>query len=165
MHRKEKLKSVKVKFIPLEKSPYKLLSKVRKRHHQETQKAKIALAWRIDYKPDPDGHIVLGKCKRTTELQREFADWDYVILLNKEAWEDPKFGKKRRYALLDHELCHVAPSFNRKGKQKRDERKRRLWRIRKHDLEEFEDVVERHGCYKKDLERFAEALLKHRRRK
>lgn len=30
---------------------------------------------------------------------------------------------------------------------------------RKHDIEEFRDVVARHGCYKKDLDNFAEALL------
>lgn len=43
-----------------------------------------------------------------------------------------------------------------------DEYGRSVWRTRKHDIEEFHAVIERHGCYKKDLEKFAEALLKNR---
>ena len=46
------------------------------------------------------------------------------------------------------------------GFKKRDERDRIVWRTRKHDIEEFFDVVRRHGCYKRDLVAFAEALMK-----
>mgnify|MGYP001601445371 CR=1 FL=1 len=35
---------------------------------------------------------------------------------------------------------------------------RQIYRIRKHDLEEFADVVERYGTYKRDLELFPMAL-------
>ena len=34
-----------------------------------------------------------------------------------------------------------------------------MWRIRKHDLEEFREIVARHGTWKGDIEKFAEALL------
>jgi hypothetical protein len=43
---------------------------------------------------------------------------------------------------------------------KYDERGRNVWRVRKHDIEEFQAIVERHGCYKRDLENFAKSLLK-----
>jgi len=58
-------------------------------------------------------------------------------------------------------MCHVAQALDRKTcKQRYDERIRPIWRTRGHDIEEFRAVVARHGTYKRDLERFAEALLK-----
>jgi hypothetical protein len=41
----------------------------------------------------------------------------------------------------------------------RDERSRKCYRVRKHDIEEFSDVVARYGTYKRDLEMFAAALF------
>jgi hypothetical protein len=43
-----------------------------------------------------------------------------------------------------------------------DDLGRRVYAIRPHDVEEFEDVIKRHGTYKRDLERFAAALLTRR---
>ena len=60
-----------------------------------------------------------------------------------------------------HELCHAAPAFDDDtGEQKVDAADRLVWRTRKHDIEEFRSVVTNHGCYKRDLMKFAEALLK-----
>lgn len=162
---KESLKKVNIELIQPGRSPYRFLKKMRTKYHPEIRKAKIALAWRQALKPDRDGHLILGMCHRMSDLSKELAEYDYVILLNKEVWNDEKFDKKKKYALMDHELCHAAAVFNKSGKQKKDERGRYVWRIRDHDIEEFRDVVDRHGCYKRDLELFAEALLKRKRRK
>ena len=141
--------------------PYLLLADVRKMYHPETVEARIVLAWVNDVKPDTDGRIMLGKCVPVSQLQKELIDHDFIILLNKEVWGDEKFDTAKKKALLDHEMCHVAPVFNTDGPAK-DARGRRMWRTRGHEIEEFSGVVERHGCYKGDLERFAEALLKAR---
>ena len=97
-----------------------------------------------------------------SDLHRELADWDFVILLNQEVWRDQDFTEEKKSALMDHELCHAARSFDSEGNEQRDERGRAVWRTRKHDIEEFQEIVKRHGCYKKDLERFADELLKRR---
>jgi hypothetical protein len=162
--KKEKPKPVRFELIPETESPYKYMRKMRKKYHKEIKRAKIALAWRIALKPDRDGHLILGKCCKASDLQRELAVYDFVILLNKEVWNDPKFGKKKKYALIDHELCHVGVILNKHSKQKKDERGRYLFRVRKHDIEEFRSVVKHHGVWKRDLELFAEALLKKKRR-
>lgn len=99
---------------------------------------------------------------RTTDLQREFMPYDFIILLNQEVWNDKEFGPEKKAALIDHELCHAEVALDRDGEPKVDERLRRVWRTRKHDIEEFRAVVQRHGCYKYDLEKFAETLLKRR---
>lgn len=155
-----KLKSLRVELIPDSKSCYKLLRYAIDKWHLDLLKAKIALAWVKKVKPDKDGILLLGKCHKMTDLERELRHYDFVILLNKEVWTDDKFDKKRKLALLDHELCHATKSIGKDGHQKRDEKKRRVWRTRKHEIEEFREIVERHGCYKRDLELFAEAILK-----
>lgn len=162
--KKESLKKVRIELIPGNNPAYKLLYSIRKKYHTELKKAKIALAWRIALKPDKDGHLILGMCHRTSDLLKEFADFDYIILLNKEVWNDAEWSEKEKKALLHHELCHAAPILKDDGHQKRDERKRRCWRLRHHDIEEFREVVEHYGVWKKDLELFAEALLKKRRK-
>jgi Putative phage metallopeptidase len=161
----EKLRAVKVELIQPGRSPYRFMEKMRKRYHPELKRARIALAWRISYKPDREGHLVLGKCHKASDLQRELSDYDYVILLNKEVWNDSKFSKRKKYALMDHEMCHAAPVLDKKGRIKKDDRGRYCWRMRDHDVEEFYEVVKRHGKWKRDLELFAKELLRKRHKK
>jgi len=145
----------------LKSEPYKILATMRK-WHDDIAEAAIALAWRTALKPDKDGHLVLGKCLKVSDLYREFAAFDFIILLNREVWEDSGFTVDKKKALMDHELCHAAAVSNDDGAVY-DERERRVFRTRKHDIEEFNAIVQRHGCYKHDLEVFAEALLKKRK--
>lgn len=142
--------------------PYRLLDEVRNNWHEHLHSAHICLAWRKALKPDVDGHLVLGRCMKASDLQKELSRWDFVILLNKEVWNDSEFTVEKKRALLDHELCHAAPALDKEFEKKYDQKGRPVWRTVKHDIEEFQAIVTRHGCYKKDLERFAEALLKKR---
>lgn len=143
---------------------YRLLTRAINKWHDELLEARIVLAWRCNWEHNSDGHLVLGMCVRASELQKELAAYDFVILLNREVWEATDFTHDKKMALLDHELCHAAPSISEDdGAQKLDSKGRLQWRIRQHDIEEFRGVVERHGCYKADLERFATALLKKER--
>jgi hypothetical protein len=128
------------------------------RHHDDLQDARIALAWCTSWKPDVDGRVTLGKCQKASDLSRELAPFDFVILLNQDFWTSVRVTNAQRDALLDHELMHAAVAYDADGAPKRDDRGRTVYRIRKHDIEEFRDIVARHGCYKGDLEAFARAL-------
>jgi hypothetical protein len=140
--------------------PHELLSEVRAENHFDTAKARIALAWKKGSKANCDGHIVLGFLMRATDLQRELVDYDFVIVLNKEVWEDPEFTTAQKRALLDHEMCHAARACDGDGEPSIDTKGRPVWRTRGHDIEEFEEIVARHGCYKRDLERFAQTIIR-----
>lgn len=141
--------------------PYTVLAEAREAWHEDLHQAAIALAWEAKIKPDVDGHVKLGKCVKVTELYREFAEFNFIIVLNREVWNSPEFTPDKKLALMDHELCHAAPAFDDEtGEQKLDAADRLVWRVRKHDIEEFRSVVAHHGCYKRDLEKFAEALLR-----
>lgn len=119
---------------------------------------RIALAWCTSWKPDADGRLTLGMCKKATDLDRELAPFDFVILLNRDFWQDLRVSGAQRRALLDHELMHAAVKYDESGEPVVDTRGRTVYRVRQHDIEEFADIVRRHGCYKRDLETFAEAL-------
>jgi Putative phage metallopeptidase len=145
-----------------EPEAYRVMREAREKWHQDLEGAKIALAWRKRLKADKDGHLMLGKCMKATDLQRELVNWDFVILLNKEVFQDPAFTPDKRLALIDHELCHATRVHDKYGLPASDEYGRSVWRTRKHDIEEFICIIDRHGCYKKDLEKCAEVLVRDR---
>jgi len=136
--------------------PYRQTGQLTAAHHAHLVEARICVVWARGWKPDKDEERVLGKAKKASDFDRELRDWDFVILLNEVAWTH--LEPLQRRALVDHELCHCAAALDPEtGDQLEDERCRPVWRIRKHDLEEFREVVERNGLYKDDLARFASA--------
>jgi hypothetical protein len=150
--------------LPLEQPRlHMLLEKLIAAHHEELAEARIALAWCTSWRPDVDGRLTLGRCKKASDLDRELTAYDFVILLQREFWTSEAVTDAQRGALLDHELCHAAVAYDDDGEPKVDERGRTVYRLRKHDIEEFSAIVERHGTWKHDLEQFARAIDKARR--
>lgn len=140
---------------------YARLTKLVLTHHEDISDARIALAWCDAWKPDADGRMTLGMCRRASDLDRQLHDYDFIILLNRGFWTALSVTNEQRDALLDHELCHAAVRIDKEtGDPARDEKGRILYRIRKHDLEEFACIAERHGVWKKDLEFFARSLAR-----
>lgn len=137
---------------------YPILEQLIAQHHTELKDARIALAWNLTWKADADGRAKLGMCKKASDLDRELAAYDFVIVLRRDFFESVSVTDQQRRALLDHELCHAAVTDDGRGEPITDERGRIVYRIRKHDLEEFREIVERHGTWKKDLEAFAQAI-------
>jgi hypothetical protein len=134
-------------------NPYVIMRELIARYHDHLSGAKIAIAELLDVKANVDGVMVLGKCKKGSDLDRELHHFDFVILINAHAWKEFKSPQKR--ALIDHELCHAEVVKDRDGELVKDEQGRQCYRTRKHDIEEFRDIVTRHGFYKADLELFA----------
>lgn len=142
------------------KPMYRLLRELVGKFHTEVKEARIALAWNLGWKPDVDGRVILGKCKKASDLDRELAAYDFVIILRQSFWLDLSVTDAQRAALLDHELTHAAPRCDeRTGEPIVDERSRVCYRIRKHDIEEFTEIVARHGLYTRDLELHGAVIL------
>jgi hypothetical protein len=140
---------------------YQLMNRTIEQHHEELTNARIVIAWNLAWKPDKDGRVILGKCKKASDLDRELSPYDFVILLRKEFWQHPQTTDAQRAALLDHELCHASVQLDAALEPKRDERGRVVYRMRKHDIEEFSEILHRHGCYKSDLENAFLAMQTH----
>lgn len=136
---------------------YERLFAIVDEYHDELSKhnAKIALAWCTSWKRDHDGRLTLGMCKKASELDRQLHDFDFVILLNQDFWTNPRITDAQRDAVMDHECMHMAIAVDAEsGEPKVDATGRTIFRMRGHDLEEFRDIVARHGCYKDDIEAF-----------
>lgn len=144
---------------------YARLDRLVAANHDEVRFAHIALAWCTSWRRDVDGHLVLGRCKRATALDRELHAWDFVILLNEAFWTDESVDDAQREALLDHELCHCGVKYGDDGEPVEDERGRVVYRVRKHDLEEFSEIASRHGTWKKNIEDFWRALQRGRQQR
>lgn len=139
---------------------YSRVTRIMEAHHRPLVEAgvNIALVHRRGIKTDKDGHLTLGYAKKASDMDKEFHEHDAVIVINIEAWET--LSEEQREALLDHELMHVAVVYDTEtGDVKRDDRDRPVLRIRKHDLSEFRDIVQRHGAYLADIEEFVKAAL------
>ncbi len=103
----------------------------------------IGLAWRYGWKPNVDGFLKAGFCKKRGDLDRALDSYDFVILLNAEAW--PEMTEPERRRLMHHELCHAQVCVDENGDTKFDTSGRPCCRVRKHDIEEFFEVAEIYG--------------------
>ena len=158
-----KKKAVNVKLIPEKDEDgkthklYAMMHEIIVEHHDHLAQAKVALAWNSSWSEDVDGRLVLGKCKKVGDLDKEFHDYDFVIQLNIDAMKT--MSAAQRTALIDHELCHAAVKLDTKGEPCYDERDRIVYRMRKHTIEEFHEIVARHGMYKSDIASFVKIAL------
>lgn len=137
---------------------YEMLRELVRRYRDDLADARIALAWCTSWKPDADGKVTIGKCRKASDLDRELMEFDFIILLSKAFWLDLQVTDEQRRALLDHELMHAAVKIGENGEPEEDAKGRIVYRVRKHDIEEFTDTIRRHGIYRGDLDSFAAAL-------
>ncbi len=137
-----------------------VLLRLIREHHQHLEEARIGLAWRKELKPDVDGRVSAGQTNICSDLDREKAPYDVVVVLNKTAWED--WSADAREAVLDHFLCRVQIRKDREGEPRRDERGRLCYRKRKPEVVEFVEIIERHGAYTADHQAYAAACASKR---
>ena len=78
-----------------------------------------------------------------------------LIILNQETYLQMSEGQ--RVALIDHELSHCQTVYDGDGEPKLDEQDRIVYRIRKHDFQEFAAIVRRHGENTPGLSSFAKS--------
>ena len=135
-----------------------LIAEVKKRWEDGLRDARIGGAWMLGVKPDKDGHLVLGKLKRCSELEKRMTPLDAIVLINRTYFD--RLTPALKLALVHHEMCHLAAMEDKHGEQMVDGHGERKWRGVKHDLEEFKEVVQNHGAYVSDIATFAEALIK-----
>lgn len=109
------------------------------------------------------GKLQLGKARKISGLNahlvglaRPYDRGDdppdfFVIEIASMTWHS--LTEAQRLALVDHELCHFDVEWN-----ENDDTEKLI--IRGHDLEEFTEIVARHGLWQPDLENFAKAASK-----
>ena len=117
-------------------------------HHKHLSSARIAYLF-ADRGSKKLGKVLVGKAAKASDLIAHFGQVDFIIIINRETWD--ALTLRQRDALVDHELCHCRMTLTKKGETR--------WWIRSHDVEEFAEVIERHGLWEPDLEKFVKASL------
>jgi hypothetical protein len=101
--------------------------------------------------------VRLGSAQRLSTLQRYLSrkdrddaatEVDFIILLSFSDWN--LMTEMQQIALVDHELCHCGVRLGDSGD--------RTYYLKGHDIEEFADIIKRHGLWKPDLEETAKAI-------
>lgn len=113
-------------------------------YHPELLDAKIGFIFQ-DEASKKLGKIVLGNAAKVTDKQQVAGlDLDYIITIAKDMWDSLEPIQKR--ALIDHELCHCDYTT---GEAK----------MRGHDIEEFDCIIQRYGLWKPDLVKFGQTVM------
>jgi hypothetical protein len=115
-------------------------------HHDHLSKARIAYLF-ADRGSKKLGKVLVGKATKASDLIAHFGQVDFIIVINRETWT--ALTIRQRDALVDHELCHCRMTITKTGEIR--------WWIRSHDVEEFSEIIERHGLWFPDLEKFVAA--------
>jgi len=105
--------------------------------------ARIVLAWRVGAKPNADGLLEVGRCRRRSDVDRALEDCDFLITLTRDVWE--LMSPSQRDRAVYHEIMHAVIVLDEDGAPKRDQAGRVLTRIRRHDIELFRSEVEHFG--------------------
>ena len=111
--------------------------------HPELDAERVAFLWKE--RISRAGRTLWGKAHKAGSRLRILAAVDFVIVINWSTWSE--LTPQQRLALLDHELEHCTVD-EESGAPK----------IRHHDLEEFNSIVERWGCWADDIATFKVAL-------
>lgn len=127
-------------------------------HHSYLRQSDIRYLWRISESAwAKGGHDVYGQTALVSGPMRHIAaDADAVVLVNHMAWGD--LSAAQRVALVDHELSHLVPKMDADGVTLSHPDGTPILVLARHDVEEFAAVIRRHGLWRPELERAAEAF-------
>lgn len=132
-------------------------------HYDELNfNAEVEIVYRFETPTrEKNGKAILGECRKVSGLNSYLyrtgidatpeAKPFFLILISEDAWR--VLNQHQREALVDHELAHVGADIDDKGNT--------VFSIKPHDIEEFRDVVARHGMYLADIEKFIDAARIH----
>ncbi len=99
------------------------------------------------------GDVVYAKAVKVSARDAYLHGCDFLLIVNEDHW--PNMTPEQHDALIDHELCHCARAIDANGELAENEDGSPKWAIVNHDVEEFRDVLARHGAWNGRLKAFA----------
>lgn len=125
-----------VDWFEIDQEVLDLAQVIMEQHHRDLLDAKIGFIFRSEA-PRANGRRTLGKAQKVSAKDKAFNSLDFIIWFAEDVWKDLSLSERR--ALVDHELCHCVFQDGEA-------------RMRGHDFEEFEEIVQRHGFWSKSLQ-------------
>ncbi len=119
-------------------------------HHPHLERVKIAYVAKVQPKPPKapkrDGRkLVLAKTAKVSPKMQVLMDEGYVFVITFDDWLWQDLNPAQQRALIDHELCHCGVDGDG-------------YYLRQHDVEEFREIIGRHGFWKDDVAQFAKTV-------
>lgn len=129
-------------------------------HHEHLEEARILWLF-TTAKSTRGGRAVLGKSKRLGAEARFLSSgnvsiregYDFVLVIAEQSWTS--MGASQRLALVDSLLCRCAI---REVENKTTGRVTKTWYTVSPDVEEFSEVIRRHGLWLPELKTMARAI-------
>lgn len=140
---------------------------IAERYIEKYHRHLIDMDVRIEYvfvskTPKRNGKEVWGTCRKISNLNAHLAGQEapfFVITIAEQVWG--VLPQKAREALVDHELCHAESQYNQKEDDDGEDDVIKL-SIRPHDVEEFAQIIRRHGLWRDDVKDFVQEALQQR---
>ncbi|HWR66992.1 MAG TPA: putative metallopeptidase [Bellilinea sp.] len=115
-------------------------------HHPWLKDARIGFVFRNEAQKS-QGRMILAQASLVPSKLQVYLEFDFMIWVSKKDWEG-RLTSAQQEALIDHELCHCMPNQNGG------------WAMRPHNVQEFWEVIQRHGLWSNDLQRGRELLTR-----
>lgn len=78
-----------------------------------------------------------GKCIRAGKQLKFFSDYDYIIQISKDYWDNLK--EETRKILVLHECLHIKTTYKKDGTI--------LYQLNQHDVEDFAQLLDKYGVH------------------
>ena len=131
-------------FVPAD-SPHAIAKVLIHSSHLHARLSSARIAYVFKESLTKGGEPKAGIASKASAKLEYFAGLDFIIEFSHDVWA--KIMPEQRIALVDHELSHCD----------RDP-ETGAWQMRRHDIEEFSDVVSRWGAWTIDLRGFTKAI-------
>jgi len=139
--------SVPVQFDPAE-AVEKIAKKLIPKYHPYLANCKIAYLFKN--KPmTSKGCEVLGTAEKVSKKNHALSGYHFIITVSYPSWNDLSDAKRR--AVVDHELAHCFVDDDEKTGDPK-------YSILPHDVEEFGEIIRRHGLYTTNLVRIGRVV-------
>lgn len=113
-------------------------------YHSELATARILYVF-VDKASKKGGKELLGKAQKVGGIWEYYAEKDFVITVPLDKWA--QLEDAQRTALVDSLLERCTGEEDEKTGEIK-------WLVREPDVQEFSNILERHGAWHSDLERF-----------
>ncbi|HZW02797.1 MAG TPA: putative metallopeptidase [Anaerolineaceae bacterium] len=134
-----------VKWEEAPSSVIRIAEELIEKHHPWLQSAKIVFVMRSEAQKTAGRYVISNTAKIPAKLQ-PVLDGDFLIWLSQQDYD--QMSSAQREAAIDHELCHI--KLGGDGLT-----------LRRPDIIEFSEIVERHGLWSRDLRRLDDAKEKY----
>jgi hypothetical protein len=114
------------------------------KYHPALEECRIAFVFQ-DNGTGKQGRVVLARTSKIPPKMQPLLEYDFLIVIAEDQWI--KHTNNWYEALIDHELVHCGgDALNG-------------WKMRHHDIEEFGEVLERHGAWNIDLAKDLQSIM------